>query len=295
MAESGRSSAHGRKRWFGLYVRGLAMGIAEVVPGVSGGTIAFISGIYQELIDTLAGLRPKSFMVLIREGPRAFWVAHNLTFLLVLVLGMGTGIVLFSQLLSTWLAVAKPVVWAFFFGVIASSILVLAWPRERKLFLFFAPLGLVVGGVVSQMEPMASSATMWSYFIGGTIAVSAWLLPAVSGSFLLLIMGLYENVLAALAELNWPILLSLGAGCIVGLGAFANLLSWLLHRYREQVVSALTGFMLGSLWRLWPWASDGLLTPEAYVAATGDSAWLVGCGVAAVSGMLVVWLLTRLE
>ena len=293
MAQPDRSARRGR--WFGLYLRGLAMGVAEVVPGVSGGTIAFVSGIYQELIDSLAGLRPAGIMVLGREGPRAFWVTHNLTFLLVLALGMGTGIVLFSQLLASWLAVAKPVVWAFFFGVIACSILLLAWPRERKSLLLFAPLGLVVGGVVSQLEPMGHSATMWSYFVGGMIAVSAWLLPAVSGSFLLLIMGLYEGVLAALAELNWPILLSLAAGCTLGLLAFANVLSWLLRRYPEPVVSFLTGFMLGSMWRLWPWSSDGLMTPEAYVAATGNSAWLVGCGIAAICGVLAVWLLTRLE
>jgi len=289
------SLVRGNSHLLGLYLRGLAMGIAEVVPGVSGGTIAFVSGIYQELIDTLAGLRPGGVMVLVREGPRAFWATHNLTFLFVLALGMGTGIVLFSQLLSTWLAIAKPVVWAFFFGVIGSSVLVLAWPRERRQLLFFMPPGLLLGIAVSQLEPMGTSTATWSYFFGGMIAVSAWLLPAVSGSFLLLVMGLYEGVLGALSELKWAILLSLAAGCALGLLAFANLLSWLLRRYQEQIISLLTGFMAGSLWRLWPWASDGMLSPEAYVAATDGSAWLVECGIAVCAGVLVVWLLSRLK
>ena len=281
--------------WFGLYIRGLAMGIAEVVPGVSGGTIAFVSGIYQELIDTIAGLRPASVLVLVRQGPRAFWKVHNLTFLLVLGGGMLTGILIFSQLIATWLSVARPVVWAFFFGVIACSIVVIGLPRERRRFLLLAPLGVLVGLGVAQLEPLAGSAGLWLYFVGGMIAVSAWLLPAISGSFMLLIMGLYEGVIGALTGFEWPILFSLAAGCAVGLLAFANLLSWLLQRYSESLLSLLTGFMAGSLLRLWPWSVEGVLSPEAYTALTGQSAWLVESAIAALGGVLAVYLLTRLE
>ncbi len=281
--------------WFGLYVRGLAMGIAEVVPGVSGGTIAFVSGIYQELIDTIAGLRPSAVVVLVRQGPRAFWHTHNLSFLLVLGAGMLTGIIIFSQLIATWLAVARPVVWAFFFGVIACSILVLGQPRERRKFVLFAPLGVLAGVGFAQLEPVSSSAGLWLYFVAGVIAVSAWLLPAISGSFVLLIMGLYEGVIGALAGFQWPILFSLAAGCTVGLLAFANLLSWLLHRYSEMLFSLLTGFMAGSLLRLWPWTVDRALSPEAYTVLTGQNAWLVESVFAALGGAIVVYLLTRLE
>ena len=271
------------------------MGIAEVVPGVSGGTIAFVSGIYQELIDTIAGLRPRSVLLLVRQGPRAFWKAHNLTFLLVLGGGMLTGILIFSQFIASWLSVARPVVWAFFFGVIACSIVVVGRPRERRRFLLLAPLGVLVGLGVAQLEPLAGSAGLWLYFVGGMIAVSAWLLPAISGSFMLLIMGLYEGVIGALTGFEWPILFSLAAGCAVGLLAFANLLSWLLQRYSETLLSLLTGFMAGSLLRLWPWSVEGVLSPEAYTALTGQNAWLVESAIAALGGVLVVYLLTRLE
>ena len=281
--------------WFGLYIRGFAMGIAEVVPGVSGGTIAFVSGIYSELIDTIAGLQPAALLGLFREGPRVFWKAHNLTFLLVLGGGMLTGIVIFSQLVATWLSVARPVVWAFFFGVIACSILVLGLPRERRRFLLFAPLGVLVGLGFTQLEPLDSTDGLWLYFVGGMIAVSAWLLPAISGSFVLLIMGLYEGVIDALSGFEWPILFSLAAGCAVGLLAFANLLSWLLHRYSEPLLSLLTGFMAGSLVRLWPWSVEHALSPQAYTALTGQSAWLVESAIAAVAGVAVVYLLTRLK
>lgn len=281
--------------WFGLYIRGLAMGIAEVVPGVSGGTIAFVSGIYQELIDTIAGLRPTALLVLVRQGPRAFWRVHNLKFLLILGGGMLTGIIIFSQFIATWLAAARPVVWAFFFGVIAYSIVLLGLPRERRRFLLFAPLGVLAGLGFAQLEPLGSAAALWLYFVGGMIAVSAWLLPAISGSFVLLIMGLYEGVIGALASFEWPILFSLAAGCVVGLLAFANLLSWLLRRYSEPLLSLLTGFMAGSLLRLWPWSVERPLTPEAYAALTGQSAWLIESGIAAVAGVIVVYLLTRLE
>ena len=284
-----------RKAWVGLYVRGIAMGIAETVPGVSGGTIAFISGIYDELIRSLASLRPTALLAL-PQGFARFWHTHNLGFLTVLGLGMVTGIALFAQLLGYWLEVARPVVWAFFLGVISLSVLLLGKARTRRSLLLIAPLGLALGLLVVRLEPMQAADGLWVYFVGGALAVCAWLLPAVSGSFLLLVLGLYESVLHALGHLEWTILASLVAGCACGLIAFANLLHWLMQNHREPVLSLLTGFLVGSLTRLWPWSVQGqLMLPADYTQATGLESLLLPVFAAFAAGLICLYLLTRLE
>jgi putative membrane protein len=285
------------RAWAGLYARGVAMGVAEVVPGVSGGTIAFVSGIYDELIRSLAGFRPSSVRVL-RRGVRAFWREHNLSFLVVLALGMATGIGAFAQVLSAALAAAKPVVWGFFFGVILFSVLVLARQRTTRSLLIFLPPGLLAALALVNVDPAAAGEPgYWVFFLGGAVAVGAWMLPAVSGSFLLLALGLYESVLNALVNLEMTVLAALAAGCLVGLVSFANLLAWLLARYREPLLSVLTGFMAGSLVRLWPWSgpSGEILGPDAYAAMTGGSAFIAAVAGSALAGMAAIWLLSRLE
>jgi len=283
--------------WAGLYVRGVAMGIAEVVPGVSGGTIAFVSGIYDELIRSLAGLRPSSVSAL-RRGFGAFWREHNLSFLAVLGFGMACGIVVFAQLLSAALAAARPVVWGFFFGVIVFSVVMLGSGRSLRHLLLFLPPGLLAALALVNVEPNAAGEpAYWVFFVGGAFAVGAWMLPAVSGSFLLLALGLYESVLGALVSLDVPVLAALAAGCVVGLFSFANLLAWLLERHREPLLSLLTGFMAGSLTRLWPWSSPtgALLSPDAYAVASGASPLVVAVAVSMLAGMIGIWLLSRLE
>jgi len=282
--------------WLGLYLRGIAMGIAEVIPGVSGGTIAFVSGIYEELIATLASLRPSSLRLL-RHGIGSFWRQHNLSFLLVLGLGMVTGVALFAHALSLALLVARPVVWAFFFGVILFSVLILGRDRVPRVLAIWFPPGLLLGLLMVNLDATAQLGGLWAYFFGAALAVAAWLLPAVSGSFLLLLLGLYEGVLAALVGLNLTVLGAMAAGALIGLICFANLLSFLMSRYREPVLSLLTGFMAGSIVRLWPWRGpdDSLLLPAGYSELMAASPLTLWVGAAFLVGMVAIWLLARLR
>jgi putative membrane protein len=294
-APAGRTR-RGPVAWLALLLRGVAMGIAELVPGISGGTIAFITGIYDELLATLARFRVGSLPQLWRDGPRAFWTNHNGGFLLTLALGMGLAVVSFARLLGYLLDHVPVLVWAFFFGLIAASAVQIGRRRSLPLLLGFGLLGLLLGLTLLLLGHRDGEAPLWLVFVGGMAAISAWLLPAVSGSFLLLVLGLYEPVLRAFNAGEWVVPLTLALGCVVGLLAFSRLLHWLMRRVREPLLALLTGFMAGSLATLWPWRHDGaLLGPEAYTAATGNPA-LVGSTLGAFAlGVLVLWLLSRLE
>jgi putative membrane protein len=282
--------------WFTLWLRGMAMGIAELVPGVSGGTIAFITGIYEELVGTLASFRIQSLATLRHDGPRAFWRRHNVNFLLVLGAGMLVAVLLFARLIQFLLDQAPVLVWAFFFGLIAASVVQIGRYRRAVLLLGYGLVGALLALLLLQVGHRDVAAPLWMFFIGGMVAVSAWLLPGVSGSFLLLVMGLYEPVLRAVNAGHWQIPLVLLIGCAVGILSFARLLNWLMIRVREPMLAALTGFMAGSLPRLWPWQHDGrLLSPAGFETAVGEPALVVPAVMAMALGALILWLLSRLE
>lgn len=291
----------GRRRgplaWLGLVLRGMAMGIAELVPGISGGTIAFVTGIYDELLATLARLRLGSLPLLWREGAASFWRAHNGGFLLALVVGMGLAIVSFARLLGYLLDHVPVLVWAFFFGLIVASVVQIGRRRRPALLFGYGAVGLVLGLALLQLGHHAASAPpLWLVFVGGMAAISAWLLPAVSGSFLLLALGLYEPVLRAFNAGEWLLPLTLALGCLTGLLAFSRFLHWLMGRVREPLLALLTGFMAGSLATLWPWRYQGaLLSPDGYATASGHPALLGPALAAALLGAVALWLLSRLE
>lgn len=281
--------------WLGLAGRGMAMGVAEVVPGVSGGTIAFVTGIYDELVRTLAGFSHRSLDVLLKEGPVAFWRVHNLRFLALLGAGMVVSIVLFARIMSYWLATVPTLVWGFFFGLILLSVWQIGRAQPRRALLLFGPLGIAAGLGLGQLDPLPTDQSMWVFFVGGVIAISAWMLPAVSGSFMLLVLGLYQAVIDAVTGWQWDVLASVAAGCGVGLLVFAKLLAWLLRGYRGAVLALLTGFMAGSLPRLWPWRDGAeLLTPVAY-QSLGHDPLVLATLVFTCAGGIALWLLTRLE
>ncbi|MEC8618633.1 MAG: DUF368 domain-containing protein, partial [Pseudomonadota bacterium] len=170
-----------------VFVRGVLMGLAELVPGVSGGTIAFISGIYYQLVSALSSFGPLSFKLAMQ--PRQFWLHHHLGFLLALVVGMVAGILVFARLIEFMMEAAEPVLWAFFFGVIAVSVLQIGAARSPRYLAAYGALGVLAGLLFLSLPSVDMSESMFVLFVAGMVAVSAWILPGISGSFVLLLLG----------------------------------------------------------------------------------------------------------
>lgn len=286
-----------------VFVRGVLMGVAELVPGVSGGTIAFISGIYYRLIGALASFGPGSLTLLRR--PTNFWHHHQLGFLLVLVAGMGAGILIFARLIGFMLEVAAPVLWAFFFGVIAASVYQIGVQRSMHNLVIFGGVGVVLGFGFLSLPPQDFSGSWVVLFFAGMVAVCAWILPGISGSFVLLLLGLYTDVIAAVNSIDLLFLAVLGCGCASGLLLFTRVLAWLLSRYDDALLALLTGFMATALVKLWPWQTLGgdqepgsggmfsyLRWPYEY-ALEGTDAFMLLAVFAGCMGGLSVWLLSK--
>ncbi len=286
--------------------KGVAMGAADVVPGVSGGTIAFISGIYDELVTTIKDL-PASVPTLFTQGPRAFWKASNLGFLLGLVSGIGLSIFSLAGLM-TWLLEVWPIpTWSFFFGLVLASIVhvlkQVASPDWTMVPVFLLGTGLAYG--ITSIAPTSTPDALWFYFVCGAIAICAMILPGISGSFILLLMGKYASVLEAVRTFQMDILLVFAAGAIGGILAFSHFLSWLLRRFHALAIALLAGFMLGSLNKVWPWKetlttyndSHGVshplleanVLPGTWEALTGQSAQVPLAFGALVVGLVLVF------
>lgn len=238
-----------------LFLKGMAMGAADVVPGVSGGTIAFISGIYEELLRSIRSIGPDTLKVLRQQGPKAAWRQVNGDFLATLIAGIGTSIVLLVRPI-TWALKEHPVlIWGFFFGLIAASV----WLCGRLVKRWGAgPLvGLLIGAGIALFiglaEPGTASDSLVFYFLAGAIAICAMILPGISGSFILLLLGAYLPVMTAIKGFDLKVIAVFGAGCVVGLMAFSRLLNWMFTRHHDLTVATLTGFLLGSLYIVWPW------------------------------------------
>jgi len=265
-------------------LKGSAMGIAEVIPGVSGGTIAFITGIYERLLNAIKSIRPGLIGVLRKEGIKGLWRELDLTFLITLGVGMMLGIV-FALIVVTNLLENHPVLlWAFFFGLIIASCIYVARQITR-----WSPvvIGLLLVGAaaaagvvflipVSYTEAFQQSPLfLVLVFFAACIAICALILPGVSGSFLLLIMGLYGIVIPALKELiieqnfaHLPLVAVFCAGALTGLLTFSHAVSWAFKRFRDPTLGLLTGFMIGSLLKIWPWRIATLGETTEYVRTT---------------------------
>lgn len=242
------------KKYFLLYAKGIAMGAADVVPGVSGGTIAFISGIYDELLRSIASV-PEALMQLVRGRIKAAWQTANATFLLVLLAGILTSILSLARLITYLLAHHPVPVWSFFFGLILVSVYLVGrdigrWSWSRCLSFL---LGLAFAYWITVAAPIQWGSDPLTLFFAGAIAICAMILPGISGSFILLLLGLYATVLGAVKSLDLAVLAVFAAGCLVGLLSFARLLSWMLSHWRDLTLAFLTGLMLGSLNKVWPW------------------------------------------
>jgi putative membrane protein len=243
------------KQYGQLFLKGMGMGAADVVPGVSGGTIAFITGIYEELIGSIKNIHINLFKIWAQEGFKAFWKAANGNFLMVLFAGIAVSILSLASLIKFLLENYEVLVWAFFFGLILASALVIGrqigkWTAGTIASLL---IGGAIGFAITVLAPATTPETNVFVFFSGAIAICAMILPGISGSFLLLLMGKYTYIITGLIERNMQVILFFGAGAIVGLLSFSRVLSWMFKRHYLLTISFLTGIMIGSLNKVWPW------------------------------------------
>jgi len=298
-------------KYIRIVLVGLLMGAAEVVPGVSGGTIAFVSGFYERLVNGIARLTPFSLLELPKIGFATWWKKYDLGFLFVLFGAMLVSILILARGVSYLLAEHPVGIWSFFFGLVLSSIFVVG----RRLLPLSVESGLALGVgvafgmVVVRIIPFEADISGFTLFAGGCIAVCAWILPGLSGSFLLLVLGLYQTVIAAIKNFELLTLGYVGLGCVVGLMCFSRILTVLLARFYDVTVALLVGFMLGSLTKIWPWKHttsyqikhDGSqipvvqepVLPGVYEQLTGGDPEIVLALAALVTGFFVISLMDR--
>ena len=254
-------------RYLILALKGCAMGMADVVPGVSGGTIAFISGIYEELLDSIRSVNLTALKLLLKGRLAEFWRHINGRFLLPVLLGIAIAIFSLARLM-TYLLTNHPIaIWSFFFGLIIASALLVAQQIGRWDWRTVA--SFVVGAAVAWWITVASPAETpndwWFVMLSGAIAICAMILPGISGAFILLLLGKYQYIMQAVGDLNIPVMLIFVIGALAGIISFSHLLSWLLKHWHDLTVAVLMGFMVGSLNKVWPWKE----VVETYVDSHG--------------------------
>ncbi|MBT8263828.1 MAG: DUF368 domain-containing protein [Muriicola sp.] len=236
-------------------LKGIAMGAADVVPGVSGGTIAFISGIYEELITSINNINFSLIGTWRKEGFRAFWNKVNGNFLLAIFLGIAFSVITLAKLIS-WLLINEPVLlWSFFFGLVVASIFFVAKAIEKWTLgsLLMLVIGTGVAYYITQLPPVENTAYLPYLFLSGALAVCAMILPGISGAFILVLLGSYKTILDAVHERDIAIVATVGVGAIFGLLSFARLLKWMFQHFKNMTLALLTGFIIGSLNKIWPW------------------------------------------
>lgn len=250
-----------------LLLKGMGMGAADVVPGVSGGTIAFIVGIYEELIDSIKSINGASLKLLFTGKIAAFWKAINANFLLAIVAGIGISIFSLAKLI-TWLLVTHPIlVWAFFFGLVLAS----TWfvSKDIKQWNWKSILSFIIGAIIAYYITVATPAetptNLFFIFLCGAIAICAMILPGISGSFILVLLGKYFYIMEAVKTLNILVMLVFICGAALGITSFSRVLSYALRRFHDTTIAVLAGFMLGSLNKVWPWKE----TIETYTDSHG--------------------------
>jgi len=290
-----------------IYLKGMAMGAADVVPGVSGGTIAFITGILDTLLESIRRINPTLIKVVKERGIKGAFMHINGPFLVCVFGGILTSILTLAKLITYLLATYPIPVWSFFFGLIVISVVHMLKQVKHfsmlRLVIFTA--GIFFAWGITMLNPISMEMTYLNVFIGGSIAICAMLLPGISGSFILLLLGLYTSVLGAVKSFDLVIMAIFSSGCIAGLLTFSHLLSALLRKYHDATLIFLTGLMLGTLGKIWPWKEvltwrsnskgeqvpllEQNLSPMQFEQLTGQPAhiaWAVG---ALLCGILLVW------
>lgn len=252
------------KQLVGIYVRGMAMGAADIVPGVSGGTIALIAGIYERLINALGSIGPNLWTIFRQEGGikgfAAIWRQVDATFLLCLLLGIATSFATLAGIIKHLLDNQPLLIWSFFFGLVVATVFILLSEIKRwnigRVALFAT--GLIAAVVISSMPLLTTTPSLPYLFFAGAIAICAMILPGISGSFILLLLGAYDAVLEAVDTMNLSAIFTVIAGMATGLLLFTRALKWLLSHYYQATLALLTGFIAGSLIKVWPWKVDAL-------------------------------------
>ena len=266
------------RKYLLLYFKGLLMGAADIVPGVSGGTMALITGIYKELISSIDQINLKQLKLLKQEGFAAFWKAINGSFLFPLFLGIASGILFLSGIITYLLDHHAILLWAFFFGLILASIYVLIKQFSLKTLTHYSLLllGFLIAFGITQLKPAGASNNLLYLFVSSMIAIIAMILPGISGAFIFILLGVYKEVLATvkgviavLLDFDWisfkiiyTKVVVIGLGIVIGLKLFSRLLTWLFNHKKEATLSVLIGFMIGALPKIWPWKESKIIDQQ---------------------------------
>ena len=265
-------------KYVGVAFKGACMGAADVIPGVSGGTIAFLMGIYEELLNSIKSVNGEALKLLFTGKISAFWKHINGSFLLSLGAGILFSVFSLARLMKYLLEFHPVPLWSFFFGLIlASAIYILKgldkWSFQNILSLL---AGVAIAAYICLASPAQTPDALWFVFLCGAIAICAMILPGISGSFILLLMGKYAFIMNAVTELNIVVLAVFAVGCAVGIISFSHVLSWLLKKYYMLTIALLSGFMVGSLLKVWPWKVPGAEAGFDFPALPGTFAQVTG-------------------
>lgn len=304
----------GQRRWQDYLIlagKGVMMGAADAVPGVSGGTVAFMTGIYEELIASLHRCGPQAVRILLQEGVAAAWRHVNGTFLCTLLAGILVSVMTLARGVLYLLATYPELLWSFFFGLILASSWVITqhvngW-RGNALTAFLS--GVVLAYLITSISPAQIEPTYLAVFLSGMVAICAMILPGISGSFILVLLGMYGPILGAVKALDLTVLGLFACGCVIGLLSFSRLLNWMFASFRVTTFALLGGFMLGSLNKVWPWKYTTIYTinrhgdnvplvqenvlPWSYEAMTGQDPYLWGSVLLMGVGIVVVLMMAR--
>ena len=300
------------KEYLLLVLKGMGMGASDVVPGVSGGTIAFITGIYEELINSIKSINLHALKLFFSGKFGEFWKSINGTFLLSVLLGIAISVFSLAKALEYLLENYPILVWSFFFGlIVASAIYVSRAIKKWNAGTVIAGIaGIVIAYFITVISPAEANAAWWFIFVSGAIAICAMILPGISGSFILVLLGMYKFILAAVGDLNIAVLAVFLAGAAIGIIAFSNVLSWFLKKFHDITVAVLAGFMVGSLNKVWPWKNvtetfidrhgeirplvEQNVLPGTYEQVTGNEAWLLGAVFLALVGFSLIFIIEGL-
>lgn len=298
--------------YLALSGKGMMMGAADAVPGVSGGTVAFITGIYEELINSLKQFGPEAIKILFSQGIGAAWKHVNGSFLLALITGIIVSLASIARVVLYWLDNYPELLWSFFFGLILASVWSLCRHIERweshTITAFFS--GAVLAYLITTISPASVEASALTIFLSGMVAICAMILPGISGSFILLLMGMYTPILMAVKNFELFTLGLFGAGCAIGLLSFSHVLSWMFSSFKTTTLALLGGFMLGSLNKVWPWkyttsysidrhgkeiplVQENIL-PNTFESMTGEPSSILMAMVLMVVGAGIVFLIEKM-